>query len=66
MLTVDFSNLCDSHGLSMLLAAHRRATSAGASLHLVQRPAFLDRLLHRTNTHVHLTSTRAARMDQAD
>ncbi|WP_143174448.1 hypothetical protein [Streptoalloteichus hindustanus] len=51
--------------LSMLLAAHRRATSAGASLHLVSRPAFLDRLLHRTNTHVHPTSTRAARTDQA-
>ena len=68
VLTVDCANLsyCDSHGLSMLLAAHRRATSAGARLRLVHRPAFLDRLLHRTNTHVHLTSTRAARMDQAD
>jgi hypothetical protein len=53
------------HRLSMLLRP-RRATTACTSLRLVNGPAFLDRLPPRTNTHVHLISTRAARMGQAD
>ncbi|MGW0118581.1 STAS domain-containing protein [Streptomyces sp. NPDC003327] len=47
--------LCDSTGLSALLALHRLAAAAGARLHLDRRPPFLDRLLTLTGTHEHLT-----------
>ncbi|MFE1377485.1 STAS domain-containing protein [Streptomyces sp. NPDC058740] len=47
--------LCDSMGLSALLALHRLATTAGVPLHLDRRPPFLDRLLLLTGTHEHLT-----------
>ncbi|MFF9499690.1 STAS domain-containing protein [Streptomyces sp. NPDC014656] len=47
--------LCDSMGLSALLALHRLASAAGGRLHLDRRPAFLDRLLLLTGTYEHLT-----------
>ncbi|MFJ8128756.1 STAS domain-containing protein [Streptomyces hydrogenans] len=47
--------LCDSMGLSALLALHRLASTAGGRLHLDHRPAFLDRLLLLTGTYEHLT-----------
>ncbi|MER5740411.1 STAS domain-containing protein [Streptomyces sp. NPDC002262] len=47
--------LCDSMGLSALLALHRLVSAAGGRLHLDHRPAFLDRLLLLTGTHEHLT-----------
>ncbi|GAA0248244.1 hypothetical protein GCM10010492_55070 [Saccharothrix mutabilis subsp. mutabilis] len=52
---------CDSHGLSTLLAAHHRASAAGATLTVRNPPAVLDRLLRRTNTHLHLTGDTPAR-----
>ncbi|WP_078946095.1 STAS domain-containing protein [Streptomyces exfoliatus] len=48
--------LCDSTGLSALLALHRLARAAGVSLHFDRRPPFLDRLLLLTGTYEHLTS----------
>ncbi|MET8968788.1 STAS domain-containing protein [Streptomyces hydrogenans] len=47
--------LCDSMGLSALLALHRLVSAAGGRLHLDHRPAFLDRLLLLTGTYEHLT-----------
>ncbi|MEU8760311.1 STAS domain-containing protein [Streptomyces sp. NPDC048659] len=47
--------LCDSMGLSALLALHRLAGTAGVPLRLDRRPPFLDRLLLLTGTHEHLT-----------
>ncbi|MEE1820273.1 STAS domain-containing protein [Streptomyces sp. NPDC056362] len=47
--------LCDSMGLSTLLALHRCATAVGARLHLDRRPPFLDRMLVLTGTYEHLT-----------
>ncbi|WP_017240727.1 STAS domain-containing protein [Streptomyces sp. SS] len=47
--------LCDSMGLSALLALHRLAEAAGVPLHLDRRPPFLDRLLLLTGTYEHLT-----------
>ncbi|MEX0172790.1 STAS domain-containing protein [Streptomyces sp. LMG1-1-1.1] len=47
--------LCDSTGLSALLALHRLAEAAGVPLHLDRRPPFLDRLLLLTGTYEHLT-----------
>ncbi|GHG28144.1 STAS domain-containing protein [Streptomyces filamentosus] len=47
--------LCDSTGLSALLALHRLAEAAGVPLHLDRRPSFLDRLLLLTGTYEHLT-----------
>ncbi|MFF8414075.1 STAS domain-containing protein [Streptomyces omiyaensis] len=47
--------LCDSMGLSALLALHRLATAAEVRLHLDRRPPHLDRLLRLTGTHAHLT-----------
>ncbi|MFJ3614977.1 STAS domain-containing protein [Streptomyces hydrogenans] len=47
--------LCDSMGLSALLALHRLVSTAGGRLHLEHRPAFLDRLLLLTGTYEHLT-----------
>ncbi|MFF5505037.1 STAS domain-containing protein [Streptomyces roseolus] len=47
--------LCDSTGLSALLALHRLAGAAGVPLHLDRRPPFLDRLLVLTGTYEYLT-----------
>ncbi|MEU9860189.1 STAS domain-containing protein [Streptomyces sp. NPDC047971] len=47
--------LCDSMGLSTLLAVHRDTATAGVRLHLDHRPPFLDRLLLLTGTYEHLT-----------
>jgi anti-anti-sigma factor len=53
---------CDSSGLSTLLLVHRAVTSAGARLHLDDRPASLDRLLALTGTTAYLTGeTRQSR-----
>lgn len=46
----------DSMGLSALLMISRRTTAAGVRLHLEDRPANLDRLLHITGTLDHLTA----------
>ncbi|ACU38745.1 anti-sigma-factor antagonist [Actinosynnema mirum DSM 43827] len=66
---IDFAclELCDSYGLATLLMIHRRVVQAGARLHLENRPTTLERLMRRTNTLGHLTSTPAAdRMDRLD
>ncbi|MFF2568916.1 STAS domain-containing protein [Streptomyces sp. NPDC058084] len=56
--------LCDSMGLSALLALHRYSTAAGVRLHLEHRPPVLDRLLLLTGTYEHLTErTEAAGPD---
>jgi anti-anti-sigma factor len=47
----------DSTGLSVLLMIARRATAAGARLHLDDRPATMDRLLDLTGTLEHFTAT---------
>ncbi|WP_329274742.1 STAS domain-containing protein [Streptomyces sp. NBC_00691] len=47
--------LCDSMGLSTLLALHRHAAARGVRLHLDRRPVLLDRLLRLTGTYEHLT-----------
>ncbi|MFG3345790.1 STAS domain-containing protein [Streptomyces sp. NPDC048018] len=47
--------LCDSMGLSALLALHRYTAAAGVRLYLENRPAFLDRMLLITGTYEHLT-----------
>ncbi|MFI8962755.1 STAS domain-containing protein [Streptomyces sp. NPDC053493] len=47
--------LCDSMGLSVLLALHRDTAAAGVRLCLERRPAVLDRLLLLTGTYEHLT-----------
>ncbi|MGM1062691.1 STAS domain-containing protein [Saccharothrix sp. Mg75] len=58
---------CDSYGLATLLAVQRRAVAAGVTLVLDNRPAGLDRLLHRTNTFHHLTGgARSERREQSD
>ncbi|MEV0677769.1 STAS domain-containing protein [Actinosynnema sp. NPDC050436] len=66
VIAVDCSALtyCDSHGLSLLLAVHRTVAAAGATLRLDDRPAFLDRLLRRTNTYHHLTTDAAPGREQ--
>ncbi|MFC9678100.1 MULTISPECIES: STAS domain-containing protein [unclassified Streptomyces] len=46
----------DSTGLSALLMIKRRTTAVGVLLHLEDRPANLDRLLHLTGTLDHLTA----------
>ncbi|MFD9247742.1 STAS domain-containing protein [Streptomyces sp. NPDC059556] len=46
----------DSMGLSALLMISRRTTAAGVRLHLEDRPANLDRILHLTGTLDHLTA----------
>ncbi|MET9935593.1 MULTISPECIES: STAS domain-containing protein [unclassified Streptomyces] len=55
---VDFRDLTwiDSSGLAALLMIHRRTSTAGLTLHLDHRPAFLDRMLHLTNVMDHLTT----------
>jgi anti-anti-sigma factor len=45
----------DSSGLAALLMIRRRAGTASVTVHLDNRPAFLDRLLHLTDTFAHLT-----------
>ncbi|MFE6709857.1 STAS domain-containing protein [Streptomyces sp. NPDC057695] len=46
----------DSMGLSALLMIHRRTTAAGVRLHMEDRPATLDRILHVTGTFDYLTA----------
>ncbi|MGW4391973.1 STAS domain-containing protein [Streptomyces sp. NPDC004685] len=46
----------DSTGLSALLMIKRRTAAVGVRLHLEDRPANLDRLLHLTGTLDHLTA----------
>ncbi|MGY5036621.1 STAS domain-containing protein [Streptomyces sp. 900116325] len=46
----------DSTGLSALLMINRRTAAVGVRLHLEDRPANLDRLLHLTGTLDHLTA----------
>ncbi|MFF8941477.1 STAS domain-containing protein [Streptomyces sp. NPDC014864] len=56
-LRLDFAQLTwvDSMGLSALLMIRRRTGAAGVTLHLDNRPEFLDRMLDVTNTYDHLT-----------
>ncbi|WP_308204727.1 STAS domain-containing protein [Mycolicibacterium flavescens] len=55
---LDFADLtfCDSVGLSALLQVHRQTSSAGARLHLDNRPAHLERILQLTGVLDHLTA----------
>ncbi|WP_020420522.1 STAS domain-containing protein [Amycolatopsis sp. ATCC 39116] len=55
---LDFGSLdfCDSYGLSTLLMIARRVQSAGANLHLDDRPPVLERLLDMTRTLDYLTA----------
>ncbi|MEU5208999.1 STAS domain-containing protein [Streptomyces sp. NPDC020742] len=48
--------VCDSSGLSALLAIRRRTGAAGIRLHLDHRPRILERLLTVTGTLAHLTA----------
>ncbi|MEU2546963.1 STAS domain-containing protein [Streptomyces roseolus] len=52
--------LCDSMGLSALLALHRLAEAGGVPLHLDRRPRFLDRLFLLTGTYEYLTGRSVA------
>ncbi|GGT15650.1 STAS domain-containing protein [Streptomyces chromofuscus] len=54
---LDFGDLTwiDSSGLSALLMVHRRTSALGATLHLDNRPEFLERMLRITNVLGHLT-----------
>lgn len=53
---LDFGDLTwiDSTGLSTLLMIHRRTSTLGATLHLDNRPAVLERMLLMTNVLDHL------------
>ncbi|MFF0203363.1 STAS domain-containing protein [Streptomyces sp. NPDC005017] len=55
---LDFHDLAyiDSSGLTTLLMIHRRTSALGATLHLDNRPAHLERLLRLTNVLGHLTA----------
>ncbi|MFE1752354.1 STAS domain-containing protein [Streptomyces anandii] len=55
---LDFRELAsiDSSGLTALLMIHRRTSALGATLHLDNRPAHLERLLHLTAVLDHLTA----------
>ncbi|MDF3301530.1 STAS domain-containing protein [Streptomyces tropicalis] len=63
-LRLDFAELTwlDSMGLSALLMIRRRTGAARVTLHLDNRPDFLDRMLDVTNTYDHLTEA-ARRQD---
>ncbi|MFG2768689.1 STAS domain-containing protein [Streptomyces rubiginosohelvolus] len=54
----------DSIGLSTLLMIHRHTSVAGVRLHLDDRPATLDRILHLTGTLEYLTSSPPNRTTQ--
>ncbi|KUN89108.1 hypothetical protein AQJ66_06375 [Streptomyces bungoensis] len=58
---LDFGELTwiDSTGLSTLLMIHRRTSTLGATLHLDNRPAVLERMLLMTNVLDHLTAPAA-------
>ncbi|MGV9255194.1 STAS domain-containing protein [Streptomyces sp. NPDC003697] len=64
-LRLDFAGLTwvDSMGLAALLMIRRRTGAAGVTLHLDNRPDFLDRLLGVTNTYDHLTEAAAPQQD---
>jgi anti-anti-sigma factor len=55
---LDFAALTyiDSSGLSALLMIHRRVGALGATLHLDNRPDFLQRMLDLTHVLDHLTA----------
>ncbi|UFR00060.1 STAS domain-containing protein [Streptomyces sp. Go40/10] len=55
---LDFRELTyiDSSGLTALLMIHRRTSALGATLHLDNRPARLERMLHLTDVLDHLTA----------
>lgn len=61
-LHLDFAGLefCDSAGLSALVRIHRIASAEGIGLHLDQRPAHLERILHITGLLEFLTTPAAA------
>ncbi|MFF9216851.1 STAS domain-containing protein [Streptomyces viridosporus] len=46
----------DPLGLAALLMVRRHTSAAGATLHLDNRPAALERMLHHTNVLEHLTA----------
>ncbi|MET9392996.1 STAS domain-containing protein [Streptomyces sp. NPDC006624] len=54
---LDFSDLAwiDSSGLSALLMIHRHTSATGKTLHLDNRPEFLERTLRLTNVLEYLT-----------
>jgi anti-anti-sigma factor len=54
---LDFCGLTciDSSGLSALLMVHRRTSALGATLHLDNQPAMMQRMLGITNVLNHLT-----------
>lgn len=54
---------CDSHGLSVLLMAHRAVGHAGARLFLDERPPSLTRLLALTGILGYLTGDSGVRGD---
>ncbi|MEU6810003.1 STAS domain-containing protein [Streptomyces sp. NPDC046831] len=60
-LRLDCADLAwiDSMGLAALLMIRRRAGAARVTLHLDNRPDFLDRLLDVTDTYDHLTEAAA-------
>ena len=60
-LHLDFSRLTflDSAALSGLLLIHRRCSQSGVQLHLDNRPAFLDRVLHITGLYSHFVPSDA-------
>ncbi|MBY8880102.1 STAS domain-containing protein [Streptomyces sp. PLK6-54] len=59
LLALDLGGLtlCDSMGLSALLAIRRRTTAEGVRLVLLRRPRLLDRLLELTGTAEYLIGT---------
>lgn len=59
-LHLDFSETAflDSAALSGLLLLHRRTSEAGVTLHLDNRPLFLDRVLQVTGLFNHFDLTR--------
>lgn len=68
-LHLDFADLkfCDSAGLSALVRIHRLTSAEGIGLHLDQRPAHLDRILHITGLLDFLTTPAAAQeSDESD
>jgi anti-anti-sigma factor len=48
-------DMCDSRGLATLLTLRRRTEVLGVELHIVNRPALLNRMMDRTGTTTFLT-----------
>ncbi len=57
--------ICDSSGISGLIAIHNRTSTAGVHLHLDRRPKFFDRILEITGILEHLISAPSARPGRA-